>query len=62
MKNLICYTLIIFGVIIMAGSAGGCDGKCMDQANDWSTMLGLIGLGLTFMVAGALPLATSEED
>ena len=62
MKNLICYTLIIFGVIIMAGSAGDCDGKCMDQANTLSEMFALAGIGLTLIIIGALPLVRSMED
>ena len=62
MKNLICYTLIIFGVIIMAGSAGDCDGKCMEQANTLSEMFAFAGIGLTLIIIGALPLVRSMED
>ena len=33
MKSVICSLLILTGVFMVAGSAGDCDGKCMDQAN-----------------------------
>jgi len=40
------------GLMTIAGSAGDCDGKCMDQANDMATMLTLIGYGLIAMLGG----------
>ena len=30
---------IVLGIMMAAGSAGDCDGKCMEQANDLVTML-----------------------
>lgn len=47
---------------MVAGSAGDCDGKCMDQANTLSEMFSLIGIGLMLIILGGLPLAKSMED
>jgi len=44
--------LVMAGIIMMAGSAGDCDGKCMDQANTISEMLMIAGTGLVFFVSG----------
>ena len=40
--------LIVIGIMMMAGSAGDCDGKCMESANTLTEMLmySLMGLGL----------------
>ena len=40
--------LIVIGIMMMAGSAGDCDGKCMESANSLTEMLmySLMGLGL----------------
>lgn len=46
-------TAIFLGLIVAAGSAGDCDGKCMEQANDLATMLMIAGTGLVLMIAGA---------
>ena len=53
MKQAIGFTLIVFGLMAVAGSAGDCDGKCMDQANTISQMLMVIGGGLTAVALGA---------
>jgi vacuolar-type H+-ATPase subunit I/STV1 len=42
---------IIFGIMMMAGSAGDCDGKC-GPGNDVMTMLLLAGTGLVIFVSG----------
>ena len=42
----------IAGIMMAAGSAGDCDGKCMEQANDVATMLVLAGTGIVFMLSG----------
>ena len=47
---------------MIAGSAGDCDGKCMDQANTLSEMFAYAGIGLTLIIIGALPLVKSMED
>jgi len=62
MKSVICSLLILTGVFMVAGSAGDCDGKCMDQANTLSEMFAQPRIGLTLVVIGALPLPPSMED
>ena len=42
----------IAGLLIAAGSAGDCDGKCMEQANDLATMIVLAATGIVFMLSG----------
>ena len=42
---------IAFGLMMMAGSAGDCDGKC-GPGNDLLTMLMLAGTGLVIFVSG----------
>ena len=34
MKDLFGSLLVIFGLMVMAGSANDCDGKCMEYANN----------------------------
>ena len=42
----------IAGILMAAGSAGDCDGKCMEQANDLATMITLAATGMVFMLSG----------
>ena len=42
---------IMLGIMMMAGSAGDCDGKC-GPGNDIMTMLILAGTGLVIFVSG----------
>ena len=55
MKSVICSLLILTGVFMVAGSAGDCDGKCMEYANTLGeTMLyGFIGL-MSFIMGSVL--------
>jgi hypothetical protein len=54
--NIFGSVLIGLGIIAMAGSAGDCDGKCMELANPlWLMALIAIG-GLTSMGLGAIML------
>tara|TARA_E500000178_G_C16486237_1_gene515317 strand:+ start:35 stop:250 length:216 start_codon:yes stop_codon:yes gene_type:complete len=62
MKTFICSLLILTGVFMVAGSAGDCDGKCMEQANTLSEMFAFAGIGLTLIIIGALPLVGRMED
>jgi len=54
MKAFIGGTLIIVGLMMVAGSAGDCDGQCMDQANSLGEMLMVAGAGLFAMFVGIL--------
>ena len=60
--NLIATTMVFFGLAMMAGSAGDCDGACMAQANTLSEMLTLAGLGLAFFVCGGAILVSNSKE
>lgn len=53
---------IFVGLMMIAGSAGDCDGKCMEQANDMATMLILAGTGVVFMLAGAFFMMVGNSE
>ncbi|MEC7292912.1 MAG: hypothetical protein VXV73_05375 [Actinomycetota bacterium] len=48
------YGLIALGIMAMAGSAGDCDGKCVENANTMLEMLTFAGLGLAMFLFGAM--------
>ena len=55
MKNImngIGYILIALGIMAMAGSAGDCDGKCVENANTIMEMLTFAGIGLAMFLFG----------
>ena len=54
MKAFIGGTLIIVGLMVVAGSAGDCDGACMDQANTIGEMIAIASAGLFAMLVGFL--------
>ena len=54
MKAFIGGTLMIVGLMVAAGSAGDCDGACMDQANTTGEMLMTAAAGLFAMFVGFL--------
>ena len=56
MKNTISSLLIVTGIIMMAGSANDCDGKCMETANTLSEMLFVASIGLVMSFAGFMTL------
>ena len=47
MKNIIGMVMMIVGIMMMAGSAGDCDGKCMEYANTVGEMAISLIFGLT---------------
>ena len=49
-------TAIFVGLLMIAGSAGDCDGACMDQANTLSEMMTIIAMGIAAIVAGTVTL------
>ena len=61
MKTAIGSILLIVGIMMAAGSAGDCDGKCMEQANDlWTTLL-VASAGLFAMIVGVLAIFSAER-
>jgi len=61
MKNIIASILIFGGIIVAAGSAGDCDGKCMEYANSLGEMLMYASIGLAMMALG-VAIAISEKN
>ena len=53
MKTAIGSILLMVGLMVAAGSAGDCDGKCMEYANSLSEMLMIAAAGLVMVAAGA---------
>ena len=55
MRTIVASFLIMFGLVLMAGRGGDCDGKCMEYANSLGeTMLyGFIGL-MSFIMGSVL--------
>ena len=54
MKTIISAILITLGLIMMAGAAGDCDGKCMENANSLMTMFFLALTGMITFISGGL--------
>ena len=54
MKTTISAILITLGLIMMAGAAGDCDGKCMENANSLMTMFFLALTGMITFISGGL--------
>ena len=51
----------VAGILMAAGSAGDCDGKCMEQANDLATMITLAATGSVFMLSGVFFILVGEN-
>ena len=60
--NTLATLMIALGIIMIAGSGGDCDGKCMEQANTISEMLMYAGIGLSFFITGALVLISNRDE
>lgn len=56
MKVFIGAALVLIGIMMVAGSAGDCDGKCMEYANSLGDMLKSVGIGLTMCLLGGIIL------
>lgn len=60
--NLLATTLVFFGLAMMAGSAGDCDGACVAQANTIGEMLMIAGVGLAFFLTGGAILISNTRE
>ena len=54
MKTIISAVLIMVGIVLMAGSGGDCDGKCMENANTIGQTLIIAGTGLAMFLFGSM--------
>ena len=61
MKNILGAFLLFAGLVAMAGSAGDCDGKCMEQANTLGEMLMIVFIGLTMTLTGGIILYNENK-
>ena len=60
--NTIATLLVFVGIVMMAGSAGDCDGKCVEQANTIGEMLMFAGIGLTMFITGFAVLISNRGE
>jgi hypothetical protein len=60
--NTLATILVFAGIVMMAGSAGDCDGACVEQANTIGQMLMYAGVGLAFFVTGSLILIRNTSE
>ena len=60
--NTIATLLVFVGIVMMAGSAGDCDGKCVENANTISEMLMCAGIGLTMFITGSAVLISNRGE
>ena len=56
LKQMLGAFFIFAGLVAIAGSAGDCDGKCMEYANSMEEMMIAIFIGLTLFVTGGIIL------
>ena len=61
MKNVFGAILLIVGLMMMAGSAGDCDGKCMEYANTLGEMIIIALIGLTITTIGGMILVNENS-
>jgi hypothetical protein len=61
MKNVFGAILLIVGLMMMAGSAGDCDGKCMEYANTLGEMIIIALIGLTITAIGGMILVNENS-
>ena len=53
---------IFAGLMAVAGSAGDCDGKCMEYANTMEEMAMAIVIGLTLMATGGIIIYNENKE
>lgn len=58
--NMTFGVMIMVGLMMMAGSAGDCDGKCMEYANSLGDMMLYATGGLVLVIAGGFGLLNSD--
>jgi len=61
LKTYLGFFFIVAGIIMMAGSAGDCDGACMENANTIGEMLMIAFIGLCLFGTGAFIAISSEK-
>ena len=59
--NGISYMLIMGGIVMMAGSAGDCDGAC-GPGNTIEEMLIIAGCGLAMFLMGSMIVISNQKE
>ena len=59
-KTIISATLIFLGIAMMAGSAGDCDGKCVENANSLIEMFMYALGGMALMLSGGFLILRTQ--
>ena len=59
-KTIISATLICLGIAMMAGSAGDCDGKCVENANSLIEMFMYALGGMALMLSGGFIMIKTQ--
>jgi glycerol uptake facilitator-like aquaporin len=54
-------TCIALGLMVVAGSAGDCDGKCIENANSLGQMLFLVFWGIVGITLGGIICAKTNN-
>ena len=62
MKTILGGFFIFAGLIAIGGSAGDCDGKCMEYANTLEEMLMICFIGLTLLVTGGIIVYNDNKE
>ena len=60
MKTIISAILITLGLIMMAGAAGDCDGKCVENANSLIEMFMYALGGMALMLSGGFIMLKTQ--
>ena len=60
MKTYISAILICLGIAMMAGSAGDCDGKCVENANSLIEMFMYALGGMALMITGGFLMLKTQ--
>ena len=56
MMNVLGGFLVVMGLMVIAGSANDCDGKCMEYANTCEEMLMVVTIGISLVGTGSFIL------
>ena len=62
LKQMLGAFFIFAGLVAIAGSAGDCDGKCMEYANSLEQMMIICLIGLSMMATGGYILYKENDN
>ena len=62
LKQMLGAFFIFAGLVAIAGSAGDCDGKCIEYANTLEEMMMICFIGLTLLVTGGIIIYKENQN